>query len=134
VQEAIRKNIAVEALPGPTALTTALAGSGLAVDSFSFFGFLPPKSVARKNQLTKLLDHAETLIFYESPFRLVKCLENMQEVFGEREAVVARELTKKFEEYVRGTLGELSARFAAKKVKGEIVILVAGKGRKSVLT
>jgi len=134
VHEAIQRNIPVEALPGPTALTTALAGSGLAVDCFSFFGFLPPKSTARKNQLTKLIDREETLIFYESPFRLVKCLMNMQEVFGEREAVVARELTKKFEEYARGTLANLVERFSSKKVLGEIVILVSGQGRKNLLT
>lgn len=133
VQEAIRLNITVEALPGPTALTTALAGSGLAVDSFSFFGFLPPKSAPRMKELARYAEREETLIFYESPFRLVKCLENMLEVLGDREAVVARELTKKFEEYARGTLSDLIEKFSSKKVLGEIVILVSGNNRKKVL-
>ena len=134
VNEAIRSKTPFEVLPGASALTTALAASGLATDSFSFFGFLPQKSAARKKFLSELLEREETLIFYESPYRLVQTLEEMKEIFGEREAVVARELTKMFEEIQRGFLADLAAKFSAKKVLGEIVVLVAGKGRKKLFS
>lgn len=133
VRECLKEGIPFEVLPGPNALLTALVASGLAVDSFSFFGFPPQKSAARQALLTTLKDREETLIFYESPFRLVKALESMQKVFGDREAAVARELTKKFEEVSRGNLSALIQKFSAKKPLGEIVILVSGKGRKPVL-
>ncbi|MBI3313724.1 MAG: 16S rRNA (cytidine(1402)-2'-O)-methyltransferase [Candidatus Omnitrophica bacterium] len=133
VQAALQQGLAVESLPGPSAVITALAGSGLAVDSFSFFGFPPAKSAARKKFFSELKTREETLIFYESPFRTVQALTDMKEVFGDREAVVAREMTKKFEEYRRGTLSGLAEYFSKKKVLGEIVILVSGAGRKSVL-
>ena len=132
VREAIRRGIKVEALPGPSAVVTALAVSGLPTESFTFFGFLSAKSVARRKALTELAHRKETLVFYESPFRLAKALQDMREVFGDREAAVARELTKKFEEIARGRLSDLIARFSKKKVLGEIVILVAGLGRKEV--
>ena len=128
--EAILKGIRVEVLPGATAIIPALVASGLAVDQFSFFGFPPPKSAARKKFLEKLSDREETMIFYESPHRILKTLHEMLEVYGNREAVVARELTKKFEEVSRGTLTELVERFSKKKALGEIVVLVAGKDRK----
>lgn len=134
VREAIRKGIRVEALPGPFAGVTALAASGLAAETFYFAGFLPPKSAARKRKLTDLIERPETLMFYESPYRVDKVLAEMAEIFGDREAVVARELTKKFEEIVRGTLAELVPRFTDKTNKGEFVILVAGKDRKKVLS
>ena len=130
VNEAIRRQVPFEVLPGASALTTALAGSGLATDSFSYFGFLPQKSAARKKFLSSLIEREETLIFYESPHRLLQALEDMKEVFAEREAAVARELTKKFEEIQRGTLADLAARFSQKKILGEIVVLVSGKNRK----
>ncbi len=130
VHGAIRKNIPFEVLPGASALTTALAASGLATDSFSFFGFLPQKSAARKTFLSKLVEREETLIFYESPRRLGQTLEEMSGILGGREAAVARELTKKFEEVQRGLLPDLAAKFASKKVLGEIVVLVSGKDRK----
>ena len=133
VQGAIRSGVRVEALPGASACLTALVASGLAVDSFSFFGFLSVKSGPRKKKLEALRERGETLIFYESPFRLVKVLAEMEKIFGDREAAVARELTKKFEEVARGHLSELTKHFSSKKILGEIVILVAGKGRKDVL-
>ena len=133
LREAIQKGISVEALPGPSAVTTAVAVSGLPTEQFSFFGFLPTKSAARGKILASLRERSETLVFYESPFRLLKTLVQMKEIFGDREAVVARELTKKFEEVSRGYLSELIAKFSKKKVLGEIVILAAGKDRKEVL-
>ncbi len=132
VHEVIRAGLPLEVLPGPTALVTALAASGLAVDCFSFFGFLPPKTAARRRIFESLADREETLIFYESPYRLLKVLAEMREILGAREAVVARELTKKFEEIARGTLETLPESFSKRKIMGEIVILVAGAGRKKV--
>lgn len=133
VREAIRQGIRVEALPGPSAVITALAASGLPAVRFSFIGFLPPKPGARKKVLTKLSDREDTLIFYESPYRALAVLGEMAEVFGNREAVVARELSKKFEEISRGYLSELAEKFSKRRVLGEIVILVAGKDQKEVL-
>lgn len=133
VRAAIQKGIRVEALPGPCAAITALTASGLPSESFSFFGFLPQKTAARQKKLAGLSESSETLIFYESPFRLIKALEDMKNTLGDREAVVARELTKKFEEVARGYLSELIAHFSKKTVKGEIVLLVAGKDRKETL-
>ncbi len=134
VREALRRKVGVEALPGPSAVVTALAASGLPAESFSFFAFLPPKSAARRKKLAGLAEREETLIFYESPFRLLSTLGDMKEVLGDREAVVARELTKKFEEYARGVLSGLIDQFSKKKVLGEIVILVSGHGRKKVFS
>jgi 16S rRNA (cytidine1402-2'-O)-methyltransferase len=133
LREALKHKIPVEIIPGPSACVTALAISGLATDSFTFYGFLVQKSAARKKELMRLADREETLIFYESPYRVHKVLEEMKEIFGDREAVLARELTKKFEEISRGFLSELIRKYAGKKVLGEIVILVSGKGRKQIL-
>jgi len=133
VHETLRAGIRVEALPGPSAFVTALVASGLAVDSFSFLGFLPAKSAARRKKLTELEPRFDTLIFYESPFRLGASLADMKEILGDREAAVARELTKKFEEISRGRLGVLIGKFSGSKIRGEIVVLVAGKGRKETL-
>lgn len=132
VREAIRRGIQVTALPGPSAAVTALALSGLPAESYSFFGFLPQKLQARKNFFTKLKDREETLIFYESPHRLLITLEAMKEIFGDREAVIVRELTKKFEEISRGHLSGLFQKFSKGKIFGEIVLLVTGEGRKEV--
>lgn len=131
----IKHDLAFEVLPGASAVITALAGSGLATDSFAYRGFLSPKSVRRKKEIEAVAAYPETLIFYESPHRVGKALQDMAAVLGgEREGVVARELTKKFEEYKRGTLDELAAAFLDRKVQGEIVILVAGAGRKPLFT
>ncbi len=127
VRECVREGIAVECLPGATAFVPALINSGLPADRFIFEGFLPQKK-GRKTRLDALQEEARTMIFYESPFRLVKTLEQFATVFGaDRPAAVSRELTKLFEENARGTLAELVAHFSAKTVKGEIVLIVGGK-------
>ena len=133
VHKAIEHNLPLEVLPGPSAVDTALALSGLPCDSFSFLGFLSNKGQQRKNELRALAEREETLIFFESPFRIVKTVQAMLEVFGDREAALARELTKKFEEVVRGNLSKILEEITKKPRKGEMVILVSGKGRKSVL-
>lgn len=116
----------VTAAPGPSAVLTALAVSGLATDSFFFAGFAPTAKGARQSFLRSLVDVPGTLVFYESPNRVAKSLADMVEVFGpDREAVMARELTKKFEEVRRAPLADLSAEMAGRSLKGEVVLLVA---------
>jgi 16S rRNA (cytidine1402-2'-O)-methyltransferase len=127
VRECLRNTIDVECLPGATAFVPALVNSGLPSDSFTFEGFLPQKK-GRATRIEALKEEERTMIFYESPFRLVKTLEQFSEAFGnDRQASVSRELTKMFEETKRGTLRELHTYFNSKTVKGEIVIVVAGK-------
>ncbi len=127
VRECIKRNIPVECLPGATAIIPALVNSGLPNDRFCFEGFLPQKK-GRQTKMHSLKDEERTMVFYESPYRLVKTLEQLGEVFGkERQASVSRELTKMFEENKRGTLEELADYFKSKTVKGEIVIVVGGK-------
>ncbi|TAE23407.1 MAG: 16S rRNA (cytidine(1402)-2'-O)-methyltransferase [Cytophagales bacterium] len=130
VRECLRQGIAVECLPGPTAFVPALVNSGLPADRFTFEGFLPHKK-GRQTRLQQLVEEERTMIFYESPHRLLKTLEQLAEVFGpDRPASVSRELTKLFEETVRGTLTEIKAYFAEKPIKGEIVLCVAGAERR----
>lgn len=127
VKKCIDHNIEVECLPGPTALIPALVNSGLPNDRFCFEGFLPPKK-GRQKKLTRLAEEERTMVFYESPYRLIKSLEQFSQFFGpERRAAVSRELSKLHEENQRGTLQELIDYFKSKKVKGEIVIVVEGK-------
>lgn len=127
VRECIKVGIKVECLPGATAFVPALLNSGLPTNRFAFEGFLPLKK-GRQTLLRKLAEDDRTLIFYESPLRLVKTLNDMTEYFGEsRVCSVSRELSKMFEENVRGTLKEVGEHFKQKNVKGEIVIIVAGK-------
>ncbi len=127
VRECIKQNVAVETLPGATAFVPALVNSGLPCDTFVFYGFLPHKK-GRHTKLLSLKDEWRTMIFYESPFRLVKLLEEFKEYLsGERQVSVSRELSKMFEETARGTVDELIAHFSAKTVKGEIVVILAGK-------
>jgi 16S rRNA (cytidine1402-2'-O)-methyltransferase len=127
VRTCVEKGIPVETLPGPTALIPALVNSGLPCDRFCFEGFLPPKK-GRNKKLTLLEEETRTMVFYESPYRLVRTLDEMAEHFGtDREASVSRELTKIFEENIRGTLTFLSDHYKNKPPKGEIVIVVAGK-------
>jgi len=126
VRECIINNIPVECLPGATALIPALVNSGLPNDRFCFEGFLPQKK-GRKRKLEELKSEIRTMVFYESPFRLVKTLEQFAEAFGpDRICSVSRELTKIHEENVRGTLKEVISYFKSKSIKGEIVIVVAG--------
>jgi 16S rRNA (cytidine1402-2'-O)-methyltransferase len=126
VRECIRRGVEVECLPGATAFIPALVNSGLPCDKFVFEGFLPQKK-GRATRLNILKKEERTMIFYESPFRLVKTLEQFSIAFGkERQASVSRELSKMFEETKRGTLEELAKYFSLKTVKGEIVIVVGG--------
>ena len=127
VRECIKNSIKVESLPGPTAFVPALINSGLTTNRFAFEGFLPLKK-GRHTALTQLAAEERTMIFYESPMRLVKTLEDFIQYFGaERRCCVSRELTKMFEENARGTLQEVHDYFQQKTVKGEIVIVVEGK-------
>jgi 16S rRNA (cytidine1402-2'-O)-methyltransferase len=127
VRECIKNDIKVECLPGATAFVPALVNSGLTTNRFSFEGFLPLKK-GRHTLLTQLATEERTLIFYESPMRLVKTLEDFIQYFGPgRNCCVSRELTKMFEENARGSLQEVHAHFKQKTVKGEIVIVVEGK-------
>ncbi len=127
VRACIKNGISVETLPGAVAFVPALVNSGLPSDRFCFEGFLPHKK-GRQKKLKQLVDEQRSMIFYESPHRLVKALEQFIEYFGEnRSASVSRELTKVYEETKRGTLKEVLDYFNEKKVKGEIVIVVNGK-------
>ena len=127
VRECIKNNVKVESLPGATAFVPALINSGLTTNRFCFEGFLPLKK-GRHTALTELSKEERTMIFYESPMRLVKTLEDFIQYFGgERRCCVSRELTKMFEENARGTLQEVHDYFKQKTVKGEIVIVVEGK-------
>lgn len=126
VRACVEKDVEVETLPGPCAFLPALVNSGFPLDRFVFEGFLPQKK-GRSGRLASLKDEQRTMIFYESPYRLVKTLSQMKEVFGEdRPASVSRELTKIHEETVRGTLAWLEAHFLENEPKGEIVIVVSG--------
>jgi 16S rRNA (cytidine1402-2'-O)-methyltransferase len=126
VRECVKNNIKVETLPGATAFVPALVNSGLPTNRFIFEGFLPLKK-GRHTLLTQLAEEERTMIFYESPMRLVKTLSDFMQYFGaERQCSVSRELTKMFEENARGTLTEVYEHFKAKTVKGEIVIVVQG--------
>ena len=120
------QNLPIFPVPGASALLSALVVAGLPTDAFAFHGFLPPKAGARANALKKLVDSRETLVFYESPRRIADPLTSMLEVFGDRQAVVSLELTKRFERAYRGLLSELIAQFGDDEIKGEAVITVAG--------
>lgn len=128
VRECVKNNIRVECLPGATAFVPALVNSGLPLNRFCFEGFLPLKK-GRQTLFKKLAEEERTIVFYESPMRLVKTLEECIVYFGEdRQCCVSRELTKIFEENKRGSLREVCDYFKAKTVKGEIVVVVSGKG------
>ncbi len=127
VRTCVEKGIEVETLPGPTALVPALVDSGFPTDRFCFEGFLPQKK-GRQKRVEALRDEERTMIFYESPYRTLKALELFEVVFGpERPVSVSREISKMYEETVRGTISEVLAHFRQKEPKGEFVIVVAGK-------
>ena len=131
VRTCVEQGIEVETLPGATACIPALVQSGFPCDRFCFEGFLPQKKGPNK-RLAELAEESRTIIFYESPFRVVKCLEQLIEHFGqERQVAVSREITKKFEQTVRGTLAQVLAHFKEHQPKGEFVIVLAGKDLKS---
>jgi 16S rRNA (cytidine1402-2'-O)-methyltransferase len=132
IQAALARGCRVEPLPGPNALLPALVGSGLPADAFVFLGFLPKKAQARRQALADLHDETRTVIFYESPHRLVATLADIQATLGERPVCVARELSKIYEEFVRGTADDVRAHFAAAPPRGEIVLLIGGGAPEAV--
>jgi len=129
VKLAIQENIIVIPIPGASAFLSALVVSGLPTDRFAFEGFLPVKSGRRRKRLEELHEEKRTLIFYESPHRLLKTLQDISEILGERKMIVARELTKKFEEIKRGTPAEIKDYFQKSKVRGELVLVIEGAKR-----
>lgn len=126
VQAAIERKYRVVVLPGANAALCALVGSGLPADAFYFYGFLPRKKKERTEELERLQSYQATLLFYESPYRMKETLKALQTSFGNRRAAIARELTKRFEEYVRGTLDELLDWAEQKEMKGEFCLVVEG--------
>ena len=127
VREAVKAGVEVECLPGATAFVPALIDSGLPCDRFTFLGFLPHKK-GRQTAINALADEERTMIIYESPYRLVKLLQELSEVLGpERQVSVSREISKLHAETARGTLEEVLAHFGQKDVKGEIVVVLAGR-------
>ena len=126
VKAAIAAGFRVESVPGPSALIVALTASGLAADEFHFIGFLPHKSGQRRKRLENLKNFEGTLVLYESPYRIEKLLDELLQVFPERTVVLARELTKKFEEFLRGKPAELLEVVRKRSLKGEFVVLVSG--------
>ncbi len=135
VKAAIKSNIPVVPIPGVSAVITALSASGLPTDAFVFLGFPPKKSGKRKTFLKDLFNEKKTMVFYESPRRVVSFLEEIEKILGDRFAVVARELTKIHEEFVRGRVSEVITALRQKpEIKGEIVILVSGAEKKEPLS
>jgi 16S rRNA (cytidine1402-2'-O)-methyltransferase len=127
VRECIQNGIEVETLPGPVAFIPALVNSGLPCDRFCFEGFLPPKK-GRNKRLEELKSEKRTMVFYESPYRLLKTLKNLSDHLGsDRKASVSRELTKIHEETIRGSLTQIHTYYSEKVIKGEIVIVVSGE-------
>lgn len=125
VREAIKENIRIIPLPGPVAFITALVASGLPTDSFTFYGFLPKKKGKKEKRLKEVLSRNETSIFYESPYRIESTLKEIISIDPKRNIVIARELTKTFEEFIRGSVEEVLKKNWVKK--GEIVLLIEGK-------
>lgn len=131
VRAAVEAGFEIVPLPGASSVLPALTASGLPTDRFFFEGFLPNKSGARRTRLGKLEELPHTLIFFESPHRVVKCLNDMREVLGDRQACLAREITKLHEEFLRGTFSEILAVISTRSIKGEIVLVVAGAPRRT---
>jgi 16S rRNA (cytidine1402-2'-O)-methyltransferase len=124
VKAALARGFRVEPVPGASALVAAITASGLPTEEFHFVGFLPHKSGQRRNKLEKLKTVAGTLVFYESPFRIEKLLGELNDIFPGRQIVLARELTKKFEEFLRGTAAELLDVMKTRRLRGEFVVIV----------
>jgi 16S rRNA (cytidine1402-2'-O)-methyltransferase len=125
VKAAIVAGFKVEPIPGPCALVAGLTASGLSSDEFHFVGFLPHKSGQRRNLLEKLKTVPGTLVFYESPYRVIKMLEELADIYPDRQVVLARELTKKFEEFLRGNARDLLTQLQTRSIKGEFVVMVS---------
>jgi 16S rRNA (cytidine1402-2'-O)-methyltransferase len=131
IQTAIENQIPIIPIPGPSAVIAALSVSGLPTDAFLFKGFLPHKSKKKKDLLQQLEGIRETLIFYESPHRLSETLNNIFDILGDREMVLTRELTKVYEEVIRGKVSEIQTQIGERKLKGEITLVISGKTRKA---
>jgi 16S rRNA (cytidine1402-2'-O)-methyltransferase len=127
---AIENHIPIVPIPGPSAAMVALSVSGLPTDAFLFKGFLPHKSKKRKDLLKQLEETKETLIFYESPHRLTETLKDIFDTLGDREMVLAREMTKIYEEILRGKVSEIQNQIGERNLKGEITLIISGKTRK----
>ena len=126
IRECIKRELPFTIIPGPSSILTALLGSGFSMEKFCFRGFLPIKSGRRERELRAATEREETTIFFESPYRLTKTLKACIDIMPDRELCVARELTKKFEEFRRGTAAQLHAHYEAHPPKGEIVLLISG--------
>ncbi len=126
IRECIKRELPFTIIPGPSSILTALLGSGFSTEKFSFRGFLPVKSGQRERELRAATERDETTIFFESPYRLTKTLAACIDIMPERQLCVARELTKKFEEFRRGAASELLAHYQAHPPKGEIVLVISG--------
>jgi 16S rRNA (cytidine1402-2'-O)-methyltransferase len=127
VRECIRRELSFTIIPGPSSILTALIGSGFSTEKFSFRGFLPVKAGQREHKLRAAAECEETVIFFESPYRLTKTLAVCTDVMPDRQLCVARELTKKFEEFRRGSAAELLAHYHAHPPKGEIVLVITAR-------
>jgi 16S rRNA (cytidine1402-2'-O)-methyltransferase len=134
IQLAIENQIPVIPIPGPSAVIAALSVSGLPTDAFLFKGFFPHKSKKRRDLLKQFEETKETLIFYESPHRIFETLEDIFEILGDREMVLTRELTKIYEEVLRGKVSEIQSQIGGRKLKGEITVVISGKTRKKTET
>ncbi len=134
VQEAIRAGIPVSPIPGPSALLAALSASGLAADCFAFEGFLPAKRKERREKLQSLSTESRTLVFYEAPHRLKESLEDIAGIFGNREMVLAREISKVHEEFLRGFANDLIAQIAGRDVRGELTLVITGAAGQTAAT
>ncbi len=130
IAAAIESRIPIVPLPGATAFIPALIASGLPTHAFVFEGFLPHKK-GRHTRITALAEEQRTIVFYESPHRIVRTLEELQETLGDRRAVIGRELTKKFEEFLRGTLSSIRAELVSRTIRGEFVLIVEGAPQRS---
>ncbi|NOT33398.1 MAG: 16S rRNA (cytidine(1402)-2'-O)-methyltransferase [Candidatus Eisenbacteria bacterium] len=131
VRAAVEAGLRVESIVGPSAVIAALQVSGLPTDAFTFVGFLPPKSVARRKRLAEYAERRETQVAFESPHRIEATLEDLEAVWGERPIALARELTKTFEEVLRGTAREVRERLTAERRRGEMVLVLGGRTRAS---
>ncbi len=127
IRACIERDLPYTIIPGASAILTALVGSGFSLDRFCYRGFLPPKSGGRERELRAAAERDETTVFFESPHKIAKALAASVEIMPERQLCVARELTKKFEEFRRGTAAELLAHYEAHPAKGEITLLISGK-------
>ncbi len=132
VQEAIRAEVQVIPVPGPSAVTAVLSASGLPTDHFAFDGFLPARKAARRKYLTGLREEERTLVFYEAPHRVQESLRDILEILGDREIVLGREVTKLHEEFLRGSVSQLISDTGPREWRGEITVVVGGAGRARV--